>query len=76
MIGLGVWCFKVQLVGRHLIFTDATGSTEEVPRGSAGVVGHTPVLEPGQSFEYYSGMYVVVACGSCDCGAVSKSNVN
>ena len=55
-----IGCFKVQLVGRHLIFTDATGGTEEVPRGSAGVVGHTPVLEPGQSFEYYSGMYVVV----------------
>ena len=26
-----------------------------MPRGSAGVVGHSPILEPGQSFEYVSG---------------------
>lgn len=41
-----------QLVARHWIITDATGHTEEV-RGLA-VVGHQPVLKPGESFEYTS----------------------
>jgi ApaG protein len=43
----------VQLVARHWVITDATGSVEEV-RGP-GVVGEQPVLEPGESFEYTSG---------------------
>ena len=38
----------VQLRTRHWRITDATGRTEEV-RGR-GVVGETPVLEPGGSF--------------------------
>ena len=41
-----------QLVARHWIITDATGHTEEV-RGLA-VVGHQPLLKPGESFEYTS----------------------
>ncbi|MBX3606077.1 MAG: Co2+/Mg2+ efflux protein ApaG [Piscinibacter sp.] len=41
-----------QLVARHWIITDAEGHTEEV-RGLA-VVGHQPVLKPGESFEYTS----------------------
>ena len=41
-----------QLVGRHWIITDANGHVEEV-RGLA-VVGHQPVLKPGESFEYTS----------------------
>jgi len=41
-----------QLIGRHWIITDATGHTEEV-RGLA-VVGHQPLLKPGESFEYTS----------------------
>jgi len=41
-----------QLVARHWIITDATGHTDEV-RGLA-VVGHQPVLKPGESFEYTS----------------------
>jgi ApaG protein len=41
-----------QLIARHWIITDATGHTEEV-RGLA-VVGHQPVLKPGESFEYTS----------------------
>ncbi len=41
-----------QLVARHWIITDAHGKTEEV-RGLA-VVGHQPVLKPGESFEYTS----------------------
>jgi ApaG protein len=41
-----------QLVARHWVITDAQGRTEEV-RGLA-VVGHQPLLQPGESFEYTS----------------------
>lgn len=41
-----------QLVARQWLVSDATGHTEEV-RGLA-VVGHQPVLKPGQQFEYTS----------------------
>jgi ApaG protein len=43
----------VQLRSRHWQITDGDGRTEEV-RGP-GVVGETPVLEPGKSFRYTSG---------------------
>jgi ApaG protein len=42
----------VQLISRHWIITDAAGHTQEV-RGP-GVVGHQPVLAPGESFKYSS----------------------
>jgi ApaG protein len=42
----------VQLLSRHWIITDATGSTEET-RGP-GVVGEQPVLAPGEAFQYTS----------------------
>ena len=41
-----------QLIARHWVITDARGHTEEV-RGLA-VVGHQPVLKPGEHFEYTS----------------------
>ena len=41
-----------QLVARHWIITDASGHVQEV-RGLA-VVGHQPLLKPGESFEYTS----------------------
>ncbi len=41
-----------QLIARHWIVTDAHGHVDEV-RGLA-VVGHQPVLKPGESFEYTS----------------------
>jgi ApaG protein len=41
-----------QLIGRHWIVTDALGRVDEV-RGLA-VVGHQPLLKPGESFEYTS----------------------
>jgi ApaG protein len=44
----------VQLKTRHWRITDALGRVQEV-RG-AGVVGEEPVLEPGASFEYTSGV--------------------
>lgn len=42
-----------QLISRHWIITDANDSVQEV-RG-LGVVGHQPLLKPGESFEYTSG---------------------
>lgn len=42
----------VQLLSRHWIITDGSGKTEEV-RGP-GVVGETPHLKPGESFQYSS----------------------
>jgi ApaG protein len=44
----------VQLKTRHWRITDAFGRLQEV-RG-AGVVGEEPVLEPGASYEYTSGV--------------------
>ncbi len=42
-----------QLRTRHWIITDGAGKVEEV-RGP-GVVGHQPLLRPGEHFEYTSG---------------------
>jgi ApaG protein len=44
----------VQLKTRHWKITDANGRLQEVK--GAGVVGETPTLEPGKSFEYTSGV--------------------
>jgi ApaG protein len=44
----------VQLVARYWHITDALGRSQEV-RGP-GVVGEQPVLGPGQSFQYTSGV--------------------
>jgi ApaG protein len=44
----------VQLKTRHWKITDAHGRLQEVK--GAGVVGETPTLEPGKSFEYTSGV--------------------
>ena len=41
-----------QLVARHWVITDANGKVEQV-RGLA-VVGHQPLLKPGERFEYTS----------------------
>lgn len=41
-----------QLIGRHWVITDARGHVQEV-RGLA-VVGHQPLLQPGEQFEYTS----------------------
>ncbi len=51
-----------QLVARHWVITDATGHTDEV-RGLA-VVGHQPVLKPGESFEYTSGTRLATPQGT------------
>jgi len=51
-----------QVVARHWVITDATGHTEEV-RGLA-VVGHQPLLKPGESFEYTSGTRLATPQGT------------
>ena len=51
-----------QLISRHWIITDAVGLVQEVQ--GLGVVGHQPLLAPGESFEYTSGTALATATGS------------
>lgn len=51
-----------QLISRHWIITDAESHVQEV-RG-LGVVGHQPLLAPGESFEYTSGCQLATAVGT------------
>jgi ApaG protein len=50
-----------QLISRHWLITDSTGMTEEVK--GLGVVGHQPLLKPGEAFEYTSGCRLRTATG-------------
>ena len=51
-----------QLIARHWIVTDGNGRIEEV-RGLA-VVGHQPILRPGESFEYTSSIRLTTPQGT------------
>jgi ApaG protein len=51
-----------QLIARHWIIDDASGQTEEVK--GLGVVGHQPLLRPGESFQYTSGTRLKTPTGS------------
>ncbi|CAG0999022.1 Protein ApaG [Rhodocyclaceae bacterium] len=51
-----------QLISRHWLITDGDGNVQEV-RG-LGVVGHQPLLQPGQAFEYTSGCSLSTAVGT------------
>jgi ApaG protein len=51
----------VQLKSRHWRITDASGRLQEVK--GAGVVGEQPLLRPGESFEYTSGVPLPTASG-------------
>ena len=51
-----------QLISRHWIISDANGHTEEVK--GLGVVGHQPLLKPGESFQYSSGSRLRTASGT------------
>jgi hypothetical protein len=42
-----------QLISRHWVIEDGKGQVEEVK--GLGAVGHQPLLQPGQSFQYTSG---------------------
>lgn len=51
-----------QLISRHWVITDANNQVQEV-RG-LGVVGHQPLLKPGEQFEYTSGTSLTTPQGS------------
>lgn len=51
-----------QLISRHWIIKDANERVEEVK--GLGVVGHQPLLQPGQQFEYTSGTSLKTSYGS------------
>ena len=51
-----------QLIARHWVVTDANGQREDV-RGLA-VVGHQPLLKPGEKFEYTSWTRIATAQGT------------
>ncbi|MBL8504231.1 MAG: Co2+/Mg2+ efflux protein ApaG [Rhodocyclaceae bacterium] len=51
-----------QLISRHWIIKDADGHVQEV-RG-LGVVGHQPLLAPGERFEYTSGCILTTPVGT------------
>jgi ApaG protein len=42
-----------QLISRHWLIANARGEVEEVK--GLGVVGHQPLLKPGEAFQYTSG---------------------
>ena len=51
-----------QLIARHWVITDHHGTVQQV-RG-LGVVGHQPLLKPGQQFEYTSWVQITTPQGS------------
>jgi ApaG protein len=51
----------LQLMTRHWRITDCEGRTQEVE--GVGVVGQTPVLRPGERFEYTSGAPLAAPSG-------------
>ena len=51
-----------QLIARHWIIGDGSGQTEEIK--GLGVVGHQPLLQPGESFQYTSGTQLKSSNGS------------
>jgi ApaG protein len=51
-----------QLISRHWLITDANDHVQEV-RG-LGVVGHQPLLAPGEQFEYTSGTSLATPQGT------------
>ena len=53
---------SVQLLARHWVITDGRGAVHEV-RGE-GVVGETPLIAPGASYDYVSGCPLPTATGS------------
>ena len=51
-----------QLISRHWVITNAAGEIEEVK--GLGVVGHQPLLKPGESFQYSSGCRLRTSSGT------------
>ncbi|MGB7407761.1 MAG: Co2+/Mg2+ efflux protein ApaG [Pontixanthobacter sp.] len=55
---------KVQLQTRHWRITDARGMVNHVD--GEGVVGETPVLQPGETHDYVSGCPLTTPSGSME----------
>ncbi|HLS56655.1 MAG TPA: Co2+/Mg2+ efflux protein ApaG [Zeimonas sp.] len=51
-----------QLISRHWVIRDESGRTKEVK--GLGVVGHQPLLKPGERFEYTSGSQIATPTGA------------
>ena len=51
-----------QLISRHWVITDTNNKVQEV--AGLGVVGHQPLLQPGEQFEYNSGTQMDTPQGS------------
>ncbi|WP_077038271.1 Co2+/Mg2+ efflux protein ApaG [Pelomonas sp. KK5] len=51
-----------QLIGRHWLITDARGKVQKVD--GLAVVGHQPLLAPGQKFQYTSWAQIDTPQGS------------
>ena len=56
----------IQILGRHWLFSSSRGDLMEVPRGSPGVVGHSPRVDPGMTFQYYSGVSLATPLGAME----------
>ena len=55
---------SIQLLSRHWLITDGRGALHEV-RGE-GVVGETPLIAPGSSFDYVSGCPLATPTGTME----------
>ena len=53
-----------QIIGRQYTFKSVSGQRIALPRGSPGIVGCTPILFPGQAFQYTSGVEINAPLGS------------
>jgi ApaG protein len=53
-----------RLLTRHWLITDADGDVQEVY--GEGVVGQTPMLQPGEAFEYTSGAILGTPFGTME----------
>lgn len=51
-----------QLIARHWVITDSEEHVEEVK--GLGVVGHQPLLQPGEQFEYTSWAMIATPAGT------------
>jgi ApaG protein len=51
-----------QLIARHWIITDSEEVVQEVK--GLGVVGHQPLLQPGEQFQYTSGAVLATPVGT------------
>lgn len=51
-----------QLISRHWIISDGNNKVQEVK--GLGVIGHQPLLKPGERFEYTSGCVLDTPVGS------------